>query len=246
MRFGNSAWRQLLACFLTLGCLLLPGTSLAVEPAREFLDGLRQRGYHDLAQEYLDQMKTSRPFSSGSLSNEELISGGYLDANGWPTTMPPGGEPVSTFFAWADFQSAEAHAGVYVLDYEGEGIIDLPGVTVQVRTPFVSLIFTPLDNQTLRESVRILVTAMARDKQTGTVYSPDGSRLVKAGQPPLLLEPVQATITLVAQVNGKRRDEKPKRPIAELAVQGLSRIGVTDAGGSANPCTGKGCLSCRA
>ena len=36
------------------------GQLSAAEPARAFLDGLRARGYHDVAMEYLDQMQSSR------------------------------------------------------------------------------------------------------------------------------------------------------------------------------------------
>lgn len=71
--------------------------------------------------------------------------------------------------------------------------VDLGGVEVQARTPFVSLIFTPLDNRHLADSRRILITALARDKQTGTQYASD-SELSQIGTPPLLMEPVQATI----------------------------------------------------
>jgi len=84
---------------------------------------------------FLDQMKSSRPFFSNGYSNEDLIAGGYLDENGWPTEIPPGGGVAGTFFAWGEFQSGPAHAGVYVLDYEGEGIIDLPGVTILSSEP---------------------------------------------------------------------------------------------------------------
>ncbi len=83
-----------------------------------------------------------------------------------------------------------------VLGFAGGSTFDLPGVKVEVKTPFVSLIFTPLDDQPLVASKHILITAMARDKQSGTEYSEDGARLVKAGGPPLLMEPVVATITL--------------------------------------------------
>jgi hypothetical protein len=74
-------------------------------------------------------------------------------------------------------------------------VVDLPGVTVEVGpTPFVSLLFTPLDNRPLIESAHILITAMARDKQYGTVYNEDGTDLIETGGPPLLLQPVQATL----------------------------------------------------
>ena len=44
------------------------------------------------------------------------------------------------------------------------------------------------------DSERILVTAMAQDKQYGTIYNEDGTKLIETGGPPLLLEPVKATL----------------------------------------------------
>ena len=83
-----------------------------------------------------------------------------------------------------------------VIGFAGGRTYELPGVTIQVgRTPFVSLLFTPLDNRPLIESGHILITAMAQDKQYGTVYSEDGTKLIETGGPPLLLEPVQAILT---------------------------------------------------
>ncbi len=76
------------------------------------------------------------------------------------------------------------------------GTIELPGVTATIATPFVSVIFTPLDDVELAESKHVLITALAQDKQTGTEYNPDGTELLKMGGPPLLMEPVQATIRL--------------------------------------------------
>ena len=74
---------------------------------------------------------------------------------------------------------------------------DLPGVIIKdIKTSFISLLFTPLDNHPLIESSHILITAMARDKQLGTQYSPQGTQLLETGGPPLLMEPVQASITL--------------------------------------------------
>jgi hypothetical protein len=82
-----------------------------------------------------------------------------------------------------------------VIGFAGGNTYDLPGVTVSVTTPFVSLIFTPLDDVPLIQSSQILITAIARDQQTGAVYGPDGGTLTAVGGPPLLLEPVQASIT---------------------------------------------------
>jgi len=83
-----------------------------------------------------------------------------------------------------------------VVGRAGGSSFDLPGASVAVKTPFVSLVFTPLDDQDLEASKHILITALAQDKQTGTQYNEDGTELLSIGGPPLLMEPVQATIRL--------------------------------------------------
>lgn len=92
--------------------------------------------------------------------------------------------------------------------------IDLPGVSVKTSTDFVSLLFTPLDDQPLAESKHVLITALARDKQTGTIYSADGTKLEAVGTAPLLLEPVQALIRF--------KGAKPSQ-IRALDYQGLPK-----------------------
>jgi VCBS repeat-containing protein len=82
-----------------------------------------------------------------------------------------------------------------VIGFAGGGFYDLPGVTVDLQTEFVSLLFTPLDDQPLEASEHILITAMAQAKPYGAVYNQDGTQLLEAGIEPLMLEPVKATIT---------------------------------------------------
>jgi hypothetical protein len=81
-----------------------------------------------------------------------------------------------------------------ILGRPGSEPISLPSVTAAVKTPFVSLIFTPLDDLPLTDSKRILITALAQDKQSGARYNADGTQLESVGTSPLLLEPVQATL----------------------------------------------------
>ena len=81
-----------------------------------------------------------------------------------------------------------------IIGFAGGGTYYLPGVNVKVTTPFVSLLFTPLDDKPLIQSSHILITAMARDSQTGTRYNADGTKLLDPGRPPLLMEPVQAVL----------------------------------------------------
>ena len=83
-----------------------------------------------------------------------------------------------------------------VIGFAGGEPVELPGVQAEIKTPFISLIFTPLDNERLADSRHILITAMARDKQTGSEFNADWSKLLKVGGPPLLLEPVEATLLL--------------------------------------------------
>jgi hypothetical protein len=83
-----------------------------------------------------------------------------------------------------------------ILGRAGEQPISLPGVTATIKTPFVSLIFTPLDDLPLVESKRILITALAQDKQSGARYNADSTKLESVGTSPLMMEPVQATLKL--------------------------------------------------
>lgn len=76
------------------------------------------------------------------------------------------------------------------------GALELPDIQAAVRTPFVSLIFTALDDRPLKSSGRILITALGRDAQTGAKYSQHGAALEAVGTAPLLLEPVQATLRI--------------------------------------------------
>ncbi len=86
-----------------------------------------------------------------------------------------------------------------VIGRPGKPPVRLPSAEIACATPFVSLIFSALDDQPLEVSKRILITALAQDKQTGAEYSGDGTKLLKVGTAPLLLEPVQAGIKLAGK-----------------------------------------------
>ncbi len=100
-----------------------------------------------------------------------------------------------------------------IIGFAGGTRQKLPGVSVRVKTPFVSLIFSPLDDRELVRSSHILITALARDRQSGARYADDGRRLEKIGGPPLLMEPVEATIALKG---------KPPRTVNVLDVYGVA------------------------
>ena len=73
-----------------------------------------------------------RPKAWGGMKYEQLLAGGYLDANGWPTKIPPGMGSISTIWAWSDKDvlgtaAARSRMGIYVLTYEGQGTLTLGG-----------------------------------------------------------------------------------------------------------------------
>jgi hypothetical protein len=116
-----------------------------------------------------------------------------------------------------------------VIGFAGGRSFDLPGLRVDVTTPFVSLIFTSLDDRPIAESAHILITALARDRQTGALYSADGTRLEEVGGPPLLLEPVQARITFkgaallsarVVDIHGTPTDREIERAGNTITIDG--------------------------
>ncbi|MGD2175988.1 MAG: beta-galactosidase, partial [Candidatus Brocadiaceae bacterium] len=119
-----------------------------------------------------------------------------------------------------------------IVGFAGGRRYELPGADVSIETPFVSLLFTPLDDQPLEESEHILITAMARDRQTGAEYNADGTRLLDVGKPPLLMEPVQAEIILKgkpirsvrpADIYGVPRDEQVEREGNTFRIDGRYR-----------------------
>ncbi len=117
-----------------------------------------------------------------------------------------------------------------VIGFAGGRTVDLPDFRLTVTTPFVSLLLTSLDGRPLAESGRILVTALARDRQTGARFSADGKTLEYLGGPPLLLEPVQARIQakgggrLVLSAldpNGDRTGEGAVGDRGEVGISGI-------------------------
>lgn len=82
---------------------------------------------------FIDLAKTMRPWVGhvdgkwGAMKYEQLKAGGYLDADGWPTRLPPNTE-IGTIWAWNPNSADSAdRKGVYTLTYEGEGEITLGG-----------------------------------------------------------------------------------------------------------------------
>ena len=76
----------------------------------------------------------------------------------------------------------------------------LGDVTIELRCPYASVFLTALDRQaTLANAKHALICAVARNCNTGFRYFTLDSKIVDNGQPPLLLEPVQAAFTITGR-----------------------------------------------
>ena len=165
----------------------------------------------------LDALK--QDFTKGGYDIKTLVNAGVTPAEafaiGRVTVGFDGGKSESADFAkyWSEANKVITSAtGELTWDYgrevitirspktqgvigkAGGGSFALPGVIATFKTPFVSTIFTPLDNLPLAQSRRILITALAQDRQSGTRYNAAGTVLEGTGTAPLLLEPVQAVL----------------------------------------------------
>jgi hypothetical protein len=82
---------------------------------------------------FLNLMKTARPWVGhkddqwGAFSDEDILSGGYLDAQGWPMKLPEGARALEAFILTDQPEDAGHLAGRYVLTYEGSGTLDVGG-----------------------------------------------------------------------------------------------------------------------
>ncbi len=109
-----------------------------------------------------------------------------------------------------------------LVGFAGGGSYELPDVSVDVTTEFVSLLLTPMDNQAMYASRNVLVTAMARDQQYQAQYNDDGTYLHDVGSEPLMLQPVQARLSF------RGAPITSVTPLDLLGVPGSGEVPVTD------------------
>jgi hypothetical protein len=76
----------------------------------------------------------------------------------------------------------------------------LGDVTIEVRSPYASVLLTALDKTwNLTNTKRALLSAVARNCNTGFKYFAIDHRILDNGQSPILLEPIQATISITSR-----------------------------------------------
>ncbi len=73
-------------------------------------------------------------------------------------------------------------------------------VKARIDSPFASLFLTALERgEDLANCKRALITVLARQSNTGFTYFASDNRVLKNGGPPILLEPVKATLTITGR-----------------------------------------------
>ena len=75
--------------------------------------------------------------------------------------------------------------------------IQLGNVTITPQCPFAAIYVTAREpDKTIDTSGKLLITAIARARNSGMQFNDAGDGLLDRGKPPILMEPVKATITI--------------------------------------------------
>ena len=88
---------------------------------------------------FLDHFKTARPWVGhlpgrwGGADHGDLLAAGYLDADGWPTAIPPELGSIGTVILTDLPEDAVSLKGRYVLRFDGAGIVEVSGRAENVR-----------------------------------------------------------------------------------------------------------------
>jgi hypothetical protein len=82
-----------------------------------------------------------------------------------------------------------------VVGFAGNKGQRLGDVTLQTNNPFAVVLVSSLEkDRSLEQCRRMLVTTVARARNTNMAYNADTTRLLQPGEAPILLEPVRLTL----------------------------------------------------
>lgn len=143
-------------------------------------------------QPFLDVMKTARPWTGhlpgqwGGMDHAALAAGGWLDADGWLTALPPEVTGVSTLILTDLPADAAGVAGRYLVRWQGRGDVTLSGRAQTVQSVPGGLIFdyTPGEGAVILtinglvagdplRAIRIVRQDRERELDAGGLFNPD-------------------------------------------------------------------------
>ncbi len=151
--------------------------------------GLGLAGVNDWSpqQPFLDVMKTARPWVGhlpgqwGGWEEAQLAAGGYLDAQGWPTAIPPDLTGITTLILTDLAADAGAVAGRYLLTYQGTGTLIVEGRAQVITTDpgRITFDYSPGEGAVL---LTLTATDPANPLRTITVVREDRAAALAAGE----------------------------------------------------------------
>lgn len=146
-------------------------------------------------QPFLDVMKTARPWLGhlpgrfGGIEYDALVSGGFIDADGWVTGLPREAGSVGTLILTDQPEAAVSLAGRYVLRFEGSGVVEPLGRASNIRygrgevrfdyTPGPGSVEIRIQRSSASDPVRH-ISVVHEDRlamwQNGEIFNPDWLR----------------------------------------------------------------------
>ena len=110
-------------------------------------------------------------------------------------------------------EAGDSPGGYFVMNTPGTKAVvgfasgrthELGSVTIEPQSEFAAIYVTARDRDATIESAgELLIVAVARARNTGMKFSPDGKMLLAEGKPPIVIEPVRARI-------GMRKEGSPE------------------------------------
>lgn len=83
-----------------------------------------------------------------------------------------------------------------VFGFIGGRKIALSAVTFEIETDFATVAVSSLTDAPIHESERLLMTAVGRAENTGTIYNLMHTRLLDSGRAPILIQPIRGVVTI--------------------------------------------------
>ncbi|MEB2778514.1 hypothetical protein SYJ56_24610 [Algoriphagus sp. D3-2-R+10] len=151
---------------------------------------LEALAYGRVVVDFTENAMETIPFDTGKIEGNEIVSEtGELNWN----TSGKGFFKVNT---------AATVGLVGFLEQDSTYNYDL--LDIETENSFAVIFITSLDRRLgIKESKSVLITTLARSRNTGMIYDDGNKELVSLGRAPILLEPVELTLNFKARRNAK-------------------------------------------
>ncbi len=194
-------FRRQLTRLVIIGAALLAAPAYA-QQARGVADPTTSWGLSGLSDwstslPLLDVGRLMRPFFGfttdewEAMDHASLVSGDYLDADGYPVRIPRGLTGIRTIWAWDEDYGAEQRKGTYVLTYQGRGAINLGGAAEVISSSPGRIIFengtggdfwmdiTGIDSGNHVRDISIMRTEHVALAEAGAMFNPNWLALIE-------------------------------------------------------------------